>query len=449
MVERRVGFVPRWSRWAAGSVGALALAAASMGTQPPADEAVRMTVPMAPALSGRSLERAPLVQIRNADSWGYGCANHSDPNIPCAMYAPGYKPKVDHEDTPSPSQRGEYNVQNPLWKWPQPGGAGSTVDISYSYSNLLNGGMTGVTAGELESAVEEALSVWATYAPLNFTEVDDSGPLPSFLDLDYPPGSTPNLRFGHHAIDGGSGVLAHAYFPSGSGLAGDLHFDNGENWGVAPGGGKIDFLEVCVHELGHALGLGHQNPPPQAIMNPFYGARYSGLGTAFLLFDDQNGIKRIYGNSCAVRSIADRAKLLPFAAGIKLGAVAAPERLYTDLRIYRDRVLQSSPAGRQLVTAYYQQGPEIIQVLAKRPDLTLQALELLAAIQEPIIRRDAITNVVTLPRATFAKGVGFLKTLEEIVSDDARSALVGARSVLDAAQTVDGSTVSLNFHAVR
>ncbi len=100
------------------------------------------------------------------------------------------------------------------------------------------------------------------------------------------------------------------------------------------------------------MGLNHEPTPPagnNAIMNPFYGSRYSGPGSAFLLPDDQNGIKAIYGSSggggCPIIALGNAAKLLPFARGIKLGAVATPEKLYSNLRQYRDRVLQGSPTG--------------------------------------------------------------------------------------------------------
>jgi len=177
-------------------------------------------------------------------------------------------------------------------KWSQPGGKGTPVTITYSYSNLLNGSLPGgLNSLQIKGIVQEALGLWAKYAPLNFVEVNDSGPSPS--DTGYSAGTYPQIRLGTHYIDGNSNTLAHGYYPGSSGLAGDVHFDIGDTWKNKPSGG-IDLLEVTVHELGHALGLNHESTQT-AIMNPYYGSRYSGTGTAFLYQDDINGIRNIYG----------------------------------------------------------------------------------------------------------------------------------------------------------
>ena len=168
------------------------------------------------------------------------------------------------------------------------------IQITYSYSNLLDGTLPGgLTPDELRAATEEALGLWAAYAPLDFIEVLDSGPEAS--DAPYGAADHPTLRIGHHLIDGPSSVLAHAYFPTpgGGGLGGDVHLDSGDGWQTDPNGGGFDVIEVMTHELGHALGLGHETAF-DAIMNPFYGRRFNGLGTGFLLDDDIAGIQDLY-----------------------------------------------------------------------------------------------------------------------------------------------------------
>lgn len=290
-----------WSGWCASGLMALSLGglAVAWNSSTEAEIAAEAApVLRAPSLHARTLERAPLVQVRLMDMHGANCLESHDPRVPCAMYAPGYRPKSateDHLPKNGSSVSSNFVVQNPAWKWPQPGGKGTALTVTYSFSNLLDGGMRGITAAQLRAGVVESLAVWSAVSPLTFREVADSGPTPS--DASYTPGTSPNLRFGHHAIDGVSAVLAHAYFPydvAGDGLSGDLHFDEGETWVVRPSGARIDFIEVAVHEIGHALGLGH-SATTQAIMFPFYGGRFSGPGTAFILPDDRDGIQAIYG----------------------------------------------------------------------------------------------------------------------------------------------------------
>lgn len=156
-------------------------------------------------------------------------------------------------------------------KWSQPGGRGNAVNITYSFGNLLNGGLNGISAEQAEAAIEEAFGTWSDYAPLNFTEVEDS--------------SNSQIRIGYDYIDGPSNTLAFAYFPTN----GDITFDSGDRWNTSL------FLETAVHEIGHSLGLEHESGT-SAIMNPSIQNRYNGLGSAFLLQDDINGIRSIYGS---------------------------------------------------------------------------------------------------------------------------------------------------------
>lgn len=288
------------ARCAAGLVTA-ALGAAAFGLSPSntsrgtAEDDVT-PVAYAPALSARTLDRAPLVQVQLRGCGDGRCVSSDDPRIPCALYAPGHFPRRGETDAIAKNDvKADFVVQNPAWKWPQPNGVGTPLTVTYSYSNLLDGGMKGVTAAQLKAGVAEALKLWAAVTPLKFVEVPDSGP--SVSDTSYAPGTAPNLRYGHHAIDGASAVLAHAFFPYdvvGDGLSGDLHFDEGETWVVKPSGARIDFIETCLHETGHALGLAH-SATVQAIMFPFYAGRFSGPGSAFIFPDDRDGIQAIYG----------------------------------------------------------------------------------------------------------------------------------------------------------
>jgi len=173
-------------------------------------------------------------------------------------------------------------------QWPQPGGPGTSVQITYSYSNLLDGSFYLTPPEDFRAATEEALRLWASYAPLYFIEVPDAGPAVSDLPYSAAP-SDPQIRIGHHV----STDLAHAYYPGSDGLAGDVHVATGVPWTI--GEGQWNFLEAITHELGHALGLAHELDEP-AIMNPSYPAhRFAGLGTSFLFPADIRAIQSIYG----------------------------------------------------------------------------------------------------------------------------------------------------------
>jgi hypothetical protein len=197
-------------------------------------------------------------------------------------------------------------------KWPQPGGLGSPVVVTYSFSNLLQADFLQVLSErELRAATAEAFRLWTSHAPLHFIERFDSGPPPSTGD--YFAGLHPNIRIGAIPIADPS-VLARAYLPMNvawSGLAGDIHFNSATPflWGLGLGFPYIDFLEVLAHEIGHALGLLHAYGP--AVMSPFHGFHFDGLGTGFLFPEDIAAIQAIYGvGTGSVQPIPEPATLL-------------------------------------------------------------------------------------------------------------------------------------------
>jgi len=204
-------------------------------------------------------------------------------------------PPEEYEPIPNYADNSTEEFENFLAsgdKWPQPGGPGSSITVTYSYSNLTS--LVSLTNSEIKTAVKESLGLWAGYAPLNFLEVKDSGPLPTSSHLSYSAINHPDIRFGKHYIIGEA--LAHTLSPDGSGLGGDVHFNSSKLWDINPNFTFLrgDFLETTAHEIGHSLGLGHEEIN-DAIMNPRAANRFDGFGTSYLLPDDISGIRDIYG----------------------------------------------------------------------------------------------------------------------------------------------------------
>lgn len=159
-------------------------------------------------------------------------------------------------------------------KWNQPNGKGSAVDVSYAFDK--SGSYAGLSTSKAKELFAKALSIWSQYAPLNFKEIADPGN-----------DRAVDIRVKSQNIDGRGNTLGFAYSPS----AGDITFDSSEQWSESL------FLETAVHEIGHSLGLDHEpENGEEAIMNPRLIGRYQGNEKPFLLQDDINGIRSLYGS---------------------------------------------------------------------------------------------------------------------------------------------------------
>lgn len=188
-------------------------------------------------------------------------------------------------------------------QWPQPGGDGTPVTVTYSYNNLLDGGLLdennqSIPATFIRTVVEEALGLWAAVAPLHFVEVEDEGG--PVRVSSYPDGQFGQIRFNHRYINGPDPPVgnpqakAQAYFPgTASNLGGDVFYDNGDRWATVGTLPVPDILGATIHELGHTLGLGH-DPNPEANMHWIF-IRRQGPGTGALHPSDIAGVRAIYG----------------------------------------------------------------------------------------------------------------------------------------------------------
>jgi hypothetical protein len=124
---------------------------------------------------------------------------------------------------------------------------------------------------------EDAMEQWSNATVFNFPIVRGQFRNPCNSPSAFPPArngvdfSTTNC-----GNSWGSGVLATAssYSVNGVRVQAGVLFNDNYSWGVYSGpwqGSVPDFRRVAVHELGHALGLGHEEVQP-AVMKSFVSA---------------------------------------------------------------------------------------------------------------------------------------------------------------------------------
>ena len=205
-------------------------------------------------------------------------------------------------------------------KWGDPSiGTGAAVTWSLTGTGVSCGqeyiGCTATALADFmppgfEAELARAFDAWSAVADLTFTQVTDGGepfnfPVDNSGDIRVSghlitgaSGITEPDMHGHPVLDGASGVLAHGFFPpqNGETAAGDIHFDTEDSWGIGFGAPGVDIFQVFVHELGHALGLGH-TAVANSLMNPIYSEAFSGPQA-----DDIAGMQFLYGPA-AVNSV--------------------------------------------------------------------------------------------------------------------------------------------------
>jgi hypothetical protein len=134
---------------------------------------------------------------------------------------------------------------------------------------------------------QKAAAVWQAVANVNLAQVPDDG---SPIGVNGNQQDDPrfgDIRFS--AIPQSSGTLASCFLPppiNGGSDAGDISLNSTVNWQI---NSSYDIETVAIHEIGHALGMGH-SLITTACMYAFYNGQKQALTG-----DDTAGIQSIYG----------------------------------------------------------------------------------------------------------------------------------------------------------
>jgi hypothetical protein len=134
---------------------------------------------------------------------------------------------------------------------------------------------------DVRGALQAVLAEWSSYAAITFTPTTQANADTS-IDISFPSGDHGD---GFPFTPSGA-VLAHTFYPppNPETIAGDMHVNYDEAWSV---NGSLQIYPVMLHEMGHALGLGHSDSPSD-VMYPYY------QGTQHLASGDVQALRTLY-----------------------------------------------------------------------------------------------------------------------------------------------------------
>uniref|UniRef100_F6UHX2 Peptidase metallopeptidase domain-containing protein n=1 Tax=Ciona intestinalis TaxID=7719 RepID=F6UHX2_CIOIN len=146
-----------------------------------------------------------------------------------------------------------------------------------------------MTSNEVWFTVKLAFRMWSEILPRNFLE-DNVSPV-SQVDVLIGFGINQHNRC---PVSFGQGPLIQEYAHAWALPKAEIHFNDEQPFVPSSASYPISLLKVAIHEIGHTLGLSH-NDNRLSIMNPYYKPFQGSKNMDELSTSDRNSIKAIYG----------------------------------------------------------------------------------------------------------------------------------------------------------
>ncbi len=147
-----------------------------------------------------------------------------------------------------------------------------------------------ISTSEWQGAILRAFQAWAVNANVNFGLVAEQGQTPLGASGGSK-GKVGDIRIAGMPLSDDQLALTTLPGAGAGGLAGDIIINTSHNFGKGQGQ-KFDLFLVMLHEVGHALGVGHSDDA-KSVMNETYGAA-TGLSAG-----DVQAVQSLYGPRAA------------------------------------------------------------------------------------------------------------------------------------------------------